>query len=424
MQTEPEKSPQACPLLGGAPSQRAISAIECSILRLVEDLPSAALLFDDDNRVLYCNRAAKVLAQMLSPEGGAGNRLLLQDWHPHLPPEHAMALCRERGFWSGEVVLDLPARPARVILLHVTALGPELSAPYGAAFRDVTVDAGREQELNLRNAELEIAMAKLGSAQEQVLRTEKLASIGQLAAGVAHEINNPIAYVKSNLNTLQQYLQRLLGALRGGSATARGGAGGVAIDIDEIAADVRDLLAESREGVERVCKIVRDLKDFSHQETGDNWVLADIHATLESTLNVVWNEIKYKAHVIKTFGDLPAIECLPSELSQVFMNLLVNAAQAMESYGVITLSTESLGDRVRVSIGDDGKGIAADVLPRIFDPFFTTKSVGEGTGLGLAISYGVVAKHHGTINVTSEPGQGTLFMIELPIQQPRSRGTE
>jgi signal transduction histidine kinase len=163
---------------------------------------------------------------------------------------------------------------------------------------------------------------------------------------------------------------------------------------------------------------VRDLKDFSRNDRGEAWVSADVHRGLESTLNIVWNELKYKAQIIKTFGDIPPIECLPSELNQVFMNILMNAGQAIKDRGVITVSTGHSDGKIWVAIGDDGEGIPADVLPRIFDPFFTTKPVGSGTGLGLSISYGIVAKHHGTIEITSVPGQGTLLRIELPIEQP------
>ena len=180
------------------------------------------------------------------------------------------------------------------------------------------------------------------------------------------------------------------------------------------------MIAESLEGVERIGKIVIDLKDFSRQDQLDNWVMADINAGLQSTLNIVGNELKYKANVVLDLKPLPAIECLPSQLNQVFMNLLVNAGQAIETQGIITVTTEFVDGVVMISVGDDGKGIPDDVMPRIFDPFFTTKGTGEGTGLGLAISYGIIAKHHGTIEVTSSPGDGTLFLIKLPVRQPAS----
>jgi signal transduction histidine kinase len=287
----------------------------------------------------------------------------------------------------------------------------------------------RTRELHARNAELEVANAKLKGAQEQAIQSEKLASIGQLAAGVAHEINNPIGYVNSNLSTLQGYTTQLLNAIDA-YAVELGRAGNEAsmaqaeqirrrFDIDFLSQDLRQLLAESREGIDRVCKIVHDLKDFSRSDRSSAWVRADINTGLESTLSIVSNQLKYKAQIVKSFAELPLIECLPAELNQVFLNILMNAGQAIAERGIITVSTGVSGDKVWIAIGDDGEGIPAEVLPRIFDPFFTTKPVGSGTGLGLAISYGIVTKHHGTIEITSDPGEGTLMRIELPIEQPK-----
>jgi two-component system NtrC family sensor kinase len=190
------------------------------------------------------------------------------------------------------------------------------------------------------------------------------------------------------------------------------------LDIEFVQSDLPQLIEESREGVERVRKIVQDLKDFSRSDAQDQFVKADIHRGLDSTLNIIWNDLKYKAQVVKTFGDIPLIECIPSELNQVFMNILLNAGQAIKDRGIVTVSTSLDGDHVVIAIGDDGIGIPGDLLPKIFDPFFTTKPVGTGTGLGLAISYGLIKKHHGTIDVTSTPGEGTLFLIRLPVQQP------
>ena len=286
----------------------------------------------------------------------------------------------------------------------------------------------QQQQANLdlkhRNEELVALNAKLEKTQDQLVQSEKLASIGQLAAGVAHEINNPIGYVSSNLNTLQQYSAQLLSALEAFSGSAEAGKGIAEIrrrfDIDLLAADLPQLLVESREGLEHVAKIVRDLKDFSRIDRIENWVRADLHRGLESTLNIVSNELKFKAVVVRKFGDLPAIECLPSELNQVFINVLMNAAHAIADKGTITVATGCSDDRVWVSIADDGHGIPGEILPRIFDPFFTTKAVGSGTGLGLSISYGIVLKHHGTISAESTLGQGTTMRIELPIDQPKT----
>ena len=175
----------------------------------------------------------------------------------------------------------------------------------------------------------------------------------------------------------------------------------------------------SCEGIERVKKIVLDLRDFSHggQTENDEWMVADVHRGLESTLNIVWNELKYKAEVRKNFGPIPPIECMPSQLNQVFLNLLVNAGQAIAEHGVITIATSRGDEEICVSISDNGHGIPAAQLARIFDPFFTTKPVGKGTGLGLALSYGIVQKHNGRIEVDSEVGKGTAFRVFLPLRR-------
>jgi two-component system NtrC family sensor kinase len=181
--------------------------------------------------------------------------------------------------------------------------------------------------------------------------------------------------------------------------------------------DVPALMNESKDGISRVKKIVQNLKDFSHADTSDEPQWANLHTGIDSTLNIVWNEIKYKAEVNKAYGDIPDIQCLPSELNQVFMNMLVNAAHAIEERGVISIRTGQEGDQVWVEIADSGKGIEEANIKRIFDPFFTTKPVGKGTGLGLSLSYSIVQKHHGRIDVSSEVGKGTVFRIWLPIAQ-------
>ncbi|MFA7281195.1 MAG: ATP-binding protein, partial [Sterolibacterium sp.] len=174
---------------------------------------------------------------------------------------------------------------------------------------------------------------------------------------------------------------------------------------------------ESREGLMRVKKIVLDLKDFSRTGGEEEWKWADVQHGLESTLSVVWNELKYKCEVIKEYGQLPPILCLPTQLNQVFMNLLVNAAQAIETHGIVTIRTGQEEDQVWVEVADSGKGIAPENLAHLFDPFFTTKPVGQGTGLGLAVSYSIIEKHHGRIEVHSELGKGATFRVWLPVRQ-------
>ena len=291
--------------------------------------------------------------------------------------------------------------------------------------------AGRaraESALKLKLDELVLLNSRLDETNNKLLHSEKLASIGQLAAGVAHEINNPIGYVSSNLNSLADYIRTLLninaayGAIESRVALSLPDAFESIRRIKEhrdhefVVADIRNLLEESREGLERVRKIVRDLKDFSRAgETG--WQRVDVHHGLESTLNIVWNEIKYKADVEKQYGDLPEILCMPSQLNQVFLNLLTNAAQAIEERGRIVLRSGRAEGDVWIEVEDNGCGIPPENLERIFEPFYTTKPVGKGTGLGLSLSWGIVQRHHGKIDVRSEPGRGTIFRVILPIDQ-------
>jgi Signal transduction histidine kinase regulating C4-dicarboxylate transport system len=277
-----------------------------------------------------------------------------------------------------------------------------------------------------QNQELDAANQKLQEIQTQLLQSEKMSSIGQLAAGVAHEINNPIGFIKSNLNSLKSYSEDLLRLI---SAYEKAEEAIVSedtlmnlhsikqqIDLDYLKSDVLALLAESAEGIERVKKIVQDLKDFSYPDkNADNWQWANLQSGLESTLNIVYNELKYKAEIVKEYAELPEIYCLLSQLNQVFVNLLINAAHAINDHGVITIKTGTEDDKVWVEVADTGSGIPEDKLNKIFDPFYTTKPLGKGTGLGLAISYGIIKKHNGEIVVHSQVGQGTTFRVVLPI---------
>jgi signal transduction histidine kinase len=287
----------------------------------------------------------------------------------------------------------------------------------------------RNEALSREKDEQAVLIEKLEFAHNQLLQSEKMASIGQLAAGVAHEINNPIGYVNSNISALSGYLNQLiemLGVYESAESALEPQARSTVtacrtrLDIDFLKSDIQDILSESKEGIGRVKKIVQDLKDFSHPDEG-KFLYANLHHGIDSTLNIVANEIRYKADVITEFGDVPEIECILSQLNQVFMNLLVNAAHAMRSErrGKIFIRSGPGADQsVWIEIADDGCGIPAENLTKIFDPFFTTKPVGQGTGLGLSLAYGMIQKHHGSIKVTSTPGQGTCFHISLPIHQP------
>lgn len=274
---------------------------------------------------------------------------------------------------------------------------------------------------------------QLVEMQSQLLQSEKMASVGQLAAGVAHEINNPVGYVNGNMSTLSAYVEDVkaldrifmefrAAVLDGNMEKERELAAEIGRfreekDVEFVFEDITKLLAESREGLERVTTIVRDLKHFSHVDEAERREF-DINKGIESTINVAWNEIKYKAEVRRSYSELPPVFCYPQQLNQVFMNILVNAAHAIDSSsgkGLIGIRTYQREDNVFVEISDNGSGIPEDKIERIFEPFYTTKPVGKGTGLGLSMAYSIINKHKGDINVRSTVGEGTTFTIRLPL---------
>jgi len=297
---------------------------------------------------------------------------------------------------------------------------------YDGVLSDVTSHKRQEKELADNLAAQRVLNKRLEEAHNQLLQSEKMASIGQLAAGIAHELNNPIGFVHSNLGTLECYLRDVMAIIDAYDKAAHDLGDGFpdrarieslkeTCDFAFIREDTVQLMAESKDGLARVRKIVQDLKNFSHVSEQE-WQWADLHQGLDSTLNIVWNELKYKCKVIKEYGDIPLVYCLVSQLNQVFMNLLVNAGHAIEKEGSITLRTRMHGENeVCIEVVDTGKGIAPEHLSRVFEPFFTTKPIGKGTGLGLSLSYGIVDRHHGRIEVASELGVGTTFRVILPI---------
>jgi len=283
----------------------------------------------------------------------------------------------------------------------------------------------RTDRINAQMTELKSTHEKLANAQAQLLQSEKLASIGQLSAGIAHEINNPIAFVQSNVNTLTEYIdiyKRLIALyqeslhetdLAESSSAMEAQALEQKEDLEFVNEDITALLTDTLEGTNRVKSIVLGLKEFSHVNSEERDA-CDVVECIESTLRIVNNELKNRCTVNTDFQQIPKVLANQGELKQVIMNLLVNASQAVDEDGNIDVSTALIGEMVEISVTDNGKGIEPENLKKLFDPFFTTKPVGVGTGLGLSISYGIIQDHGGTIRVDSKLDSHTTFTIVLP----------
>ena len=387
--------------------------------RTVDSMEDMIILADSGGRIRRCNEAFRRFA------GRPYQDMLGKSWKQLLKKQgmNGPAL-----FWAGvELWHEATHRWFLFDEYPYAARGDYETSGVVITMRDIT---------DLKNASkaLSDAYDELKSTHAKLLQQEKMASIGQLAAGVAHEINNPIGYVSSNLRTMEKYVKRLSEFIRRQDEALGpqlNGAPGYEelqefrrrLKIDFIADDVVELLKESLEGTERVQQIVKDLKCFSRVDEAE-LTLADINECLESTLNVVGNELKYKAAVKKELGELPRVKCYPQRLNQVFMNLLVNAAHSIDNFGEISVRTWQDGKYACISVADTGGGIPPELLNRIFEPFFTTKEVGKGTGLGLSISYDIVKKHGGDIFVASEVGKGTTFVVKIPLSgEGRQHGT-
>jgi signal transduction histidine kinase len=412
---------------------------------LVEQIEVGVIILDQDLRILHWNefvsqRSGKAL-------GPAVGQLLTCVFPEADTPRLAQmaAKARDQGLhaythWREDpYLIQLPYSPEGQVTplrLQSTLLFPferRGERCFGLLLYDTTEFARSNEQLatalnalGSKQLEQEQLIHKLEKANAQLLQSEKLAAIGQLAAGVAHEINNPIGYVFSNLKTLSGYvndLLRIVDAVDGVGSLGELQQLKRSLEYDYIRNDVEALIHESGDGIERVKKIITALKDFSHIEE-EEFRAADLHKGFDSTLNLVNNELKYKAEVVREYGDLPLVECIPSQINQVLMNLLINAAHAIESFGRITLRSGHQGDWVWLEVEDNGKGIDPSILNRIYEPFFTTKPVGKGTGLGLALSYNIVQKHNGRIEVVSHPGHGTRFRVWLPQHQPQASGVQ
>jgi len=394
----------------------------------VDSIDDVMILANLENKILRCNK------MLCSLTGKNYTELLGEKWDD---------IFSGSGFkieTKGQEHVEISHQSGNWFHLNTRTVTNKKNVVYGNVIylHNVTKLKNARKEIEItknnlekKNLELENAYTDLKKAQSQILQQEKMASIGQLAAGIAHEINNPVGFIMSNLNSLQKYMNKIVEFLKVQSLAISDLASPSkkdidsimnnvsqkqkSLDLDYILGDIENLIKESLDGTNRVKVIVQDLKSFARVDESEHKV-ANINTGLNSTINIVWNEIKYKATLKKEFGDnIPMIKCNPGQLNQVFMNILVNASQAIEKQGEITVKTWHDNGHIYVSISDNGSGIPEKTLNNIFDPFFTTKEVGSGTGLGLSIAYDIIKKHNGELKVESKVGQGTTFTIEIPI---------
>jgi PAS domain S-box-containing protein len=410
--------------------ERYLQALDHHAIVSVTDVQGCILSVNDK----FCKTSGYTRDELL----GQNHRILNSGLHPQEYFRNMYQTLSAGNVWHGEFRNRTKSGSYYWVQATITPFAGAIGKPtrYVGIRTDITAQKMAEARVVENVEELRLAYKKLSAdhqelvelkeqaekIQRQLLQAEKMSSIGQLAAGVAHEINNPIGFVKSNLGTLGSYVGDLMRLAELGAATPAGQALQAEIDLDYLRTDLPDLLAESADGLERVRNIVAALKEFSH--VGEvEWQHADLLAGLESTLNVVSHEIKYKAQIVRELAPLPAVSCVPAQINQVFMNLLVNAAQAITEQGVITLRSGHDGDHVWVEIADTGCGMDEITRQRMFEPFFTTKPVGVGTGLGMSIIWDIVQKHDGSIEVSSELGHGSCFRLQLPIAGPACKET-
>jgi two-component system NtrC family sensor kinase len=386
---------------------------------ILQNMNSALLVIDTDGCITACNPPAELI---LGERADALRGRSVRRWFAGGPPGEdwvARTLAQGVRFRGAESTITRADGSRVPIGISCAPIVDSDGVRLGvvATFQDLT---------------------EIKQLQRQVLQAEKMASIGQLAAGVAHEINNPMGFIHANLFQMAEYvgdLRRVFSAVdelrkavaRGDTAETQDAAGRLdasaeEAQVDFLLSDLAKAIRESQEGSERIRHIVQDLRDFSHMDTGER-VLADVNQCLDSTASIVWPMMKHLVVLEKEFHQLPSVPCFPMQLKQVFMNLLVNAFQSIEEKiagssetGLIQLRTQVRGEFVVVSVSDSGAGIAPENLARIFDPFFTTKKVGVGTGLGLSTCYSIVRRHGGTITVESQLGRGSSFEVLLRIE--------
>ncbi len=371
------------------------------LVRELADLPNInpfpVFKCDASGRVLFMNRAAESFLRELGVESGDASAVF--------PPDYLERI--ESVLESKTGVLGVPHRH-ETRWLNFTYSPDPCRPECMVLVEDVTEHQEADEAIRRYASNLESAMRELKETQAALVQSEKMASLGHRVAGVAHEINTPVGAINSNAHVMARALQKVRDRLATAAPSLlEDGEVSKTFDILEDAARV------NRAACERIVKIVQSLRSFARLDEAER-KSADLVEGLESTLTLLHHELKKRIEVVRDYQPIPKIECSPGQLNQVFMNVLVNAAHAIEGHGTITIRTRYREGEVAVSFTDTGRGIPAAVLPRIFDPGFTTKGVGVGSGLGLAICYRIVKEHGGRIEVASEPEKGTTFTVLLP----------
>jgi two-component system NtrC family sensor kinase len=372
------------------------------LVRELADLPNInpfpVFKCDASGRVLFMNRAAESFLRALGVDVGDAATVFPPDYRERIdsvlqsktgvlgvPHQHETR-------WLNFTYSPDPRRPECMVLVE-----------------DVTEHREADDAIHRYASELEVAMRELKDTQAALVQSEKMASLGNLVAGVAHEINTPVGSINSSADVMARALARMRSRLEAVAPGVReDGEISKALDILE------DISRVNKTASERIVKIVQSLRNFARLDEAER-KSADLVEGLESTLTLLHHELKNRIDVVRDYEAIPEIVCSPNQLNQVFMNVLVNAAHAIDGRGTITIRTRYRDGEVAISFTDTGRGIPAAVLPRIFDPGFTTKGVGVGSGLGLAICYRIVKEHGGRIEVTSEPEKGTTFTVILPV---------
>ncbi len=412
--------------------KEALRLSEARLHALVSESQDMIMTIDSEGRIADINKAGALLLGYDGEDQVIG-RPEADFWSNTQDRNVFMKLIQENGFVKNFEVILTRADGATIFGLESATLIRDSGGgvfQVHAMVKDITARIRDEQTRWKTNIQLAEANQKLKESQALIVQREKLASIGQLAAGIAHEINNPLGFMKSNHSALARFVRKIeafLRSVREGDIQSLAEAR-AAYDIDYIQESLGKILEDLDEGIRRITEIVQNLRTFSRIDMADSYTPFDINAGLQKAVILAQNEVKYSAEVSFKLEPLPPVECIEGEMLQVFLNIIVNAAQAIKAQsraekGKIQIRTGAAGDKVWIEVEDDGPGIPPEHQLKIFDPFFTTKPVGEGTGLGLSISYEIIVrKHKGSLTVQSEPGKGACLRIELPVAHPMDEG--